>query len=469
MAEGMTLKTHEEPVEGAPTLTRQDSTATKVKKLEAFHRLNDEGFGYLGDNTYIHHGYRLHYTMKECVVSLFEVHNETLNVWTHMVGSLIFMSLLVLLYMQVDKAVHSHHTLESPHHVHLVNLPYMSQGHHTLRLFTTHSVMDATERALVQTLSLHGPPRDFLESASVLFNSTLADLVHDSSDPVEVLLLKQDLLQLQDRLAALADHAWLNRHVYGHLASLQDKVRARLTAIEHSQHQDNIRHGIQAITDVLNVLRFDLDHHHVPVWPVSVFIGSAIVCLSCSALFHLLYVVGPAVYAVMSRLDYSGISILISGSFVPVQYYGFYCHDTLRWFYLTTTLVLATLTFAMAMMPFFAKEKFLVLRTCTFISFGCFGAVPVVHMALLRGFHDDQVQVILYPMLWEGLFYIGGAMIYMSRIPERFYPGRFDVLFGSHQIWHVCVVMAALVHFHMVTNHFEWRWNHPCHADISLS
>ncbi|RHY30273.1 hypothetical protein DYB32_004449 [Aphanomyces invadans] len=444
--------------------------STRTKRLEAFHRLEHEGFAYLGDNTFIHHGYRLHYSVKECVVSLFEMHNETLNVWTHMIGSLIFVSLLVLLYTQFDKAVHPHHEVESPHHVHLANLPYLSHGHHTLRLFVAHSIMDSSERALVQTLSLHGPPRQFLEIASVLFNTTLSDLVQDSADSIngEFHLLKQDLVQLQDRLLALADHAWLNRHVFSHLESLQNNVRARLTALQQSHHQDNIRHGVQAITDVLNVLRFDLDHK-VPVWPVSIFVGSAIICLTCSAIFHLLYVVSHPVYAVLSRLDYAGISILISGSFFPVQYYGFYCDAGLRWFYLGTTMVLASMTFAMAMMPFFAKEKFLVLRTCTFISFGLFGAVPVVHMAFIDGFFHEQVQVILAPMLWEGLFYIGGAMIYMSRVPERLYPGRFDTLFGSHQIWHVCVVAAALVHFHMVTTHFEWRWNHQCHVDMLAS
>ncbi|KAF0689131.1 Aste57867_19403 [Aphanomyces stellatus] len=437
-----------------PSLTRQDSATDPLKKrkLGAFDKLKDEGFAYLADNTFIHHGYRINYSLKECVLSLFEMHNETLNVWTHMIGSLIFVSLLVYLVVRMDPAV-----VETPHHVALVNQPYLERGAHTFRLFSTHSLMQSSERALVQTLSLHGPPREFLESASVLFNTTLSELSAERNISTDVDLLRQDLLQLQERLSELADHAWLNRHVLQHLTSLQASIRTRLSAL-HARHQASISHGVQAITDVLNVLRFDLDHT-VPQWPIAIFVASAVFCLSCSTLFHLLYVVSHPVFRVLSRLDYAGISILISGSFLPIQYYGFYCDDALRWFYLTTTSLLAAATFVMAMMPQFATEKYLMVRTGTFLAFGLFGAVPVLHIACVHGFHDPQVQLILGPMLWEGFYYIGGAMIYASRTPERFFPGRFDVLFGSHQIWHVCVVAAALVHFGIVTSHYEWRWN----------
>lgn len=37
-----------------------------------------------------------------------------------------------------------------------------------------------------------------------------------------------------------------------------------------------------------------------------------------------------------------------------------------------------------------------------------------------------------------------------NRIPERVAPGKFDYFFASHQIFHVCVVMAALTHWFCV-------------------
>lgn len=34
-----------------------------------------------------------------------------------------------------------------------------------------------------------------------------------------------------------------------------------------------------------------------------------------------------------------------------------------------------------------------------------------------------------------------------ARVPERFYPGKFDVWGNSHQIFHILIVMAVLAHF----------------------
>ena len=48
--------------------------------------------------------------------------------------------------------------------------------------------------------------------------------------------------------------------------------------------------------------------------------------------------------------------------------------------------------------------------------------------------------------------YILGAVLYGLRIPERFLPGKFDLWFQSHQIFHVLVVFAAMVHYHGMTN-----------------
>ena len=45
---------------------------------------------------YILRGYRIGLSMKETFLSLFVLHNETVNVWTHLVGSLYFLNTLVV-------------------------------------------------------------------------------------------------------------------------------------------------------------------------------------------------------------------------------------------------------------------------------------------------------------------------------------------------------------------------------------
>ncbi|KAM3172116.1 hypothetical protein ACTXT7_015221 [Hymenolepis weldensis] len=55
------------------------------------------------------------------------------------------------------------------------------------------------------------------------------------------------------------------------------------------------------------------------------------------------------------------------------------------------------------------------------------------------------------------ILYITGALIYACRFPECLYPGKFDIWFQSHQIFHVFVVMAALVHLNSILEIAEYR------------
>jgi adiponectin receptor len=40
-------------------------------------------------------------------------------------------------------------------------------------------------------------------------------------------------------------------------------------------------------------------------------------------------------------------------------------------------------------------------------------------------------------------FYAIGFFFFLTRIPERWFPGAFDVLLHSHQLWHVFVFLAG--------------------------
>jgi adiponectin receptor len=53
--------------------------------------LNDKEHKYILGNNFLEQGYRMNYSPIECILSLFHMHNETLNVWTHLGGALIFL------------------------------------------------------------------------------------------------------------------------------------------------------------------------------------------------------------------------------------------------------------------------------------------------------------------------------------------------------------------------------------------
>lgn len=67
----------------------------------------------------------------------------------------------------------------------------------------------------------------------------------------------------------------------------------------------------------------------------SCFFAGAALCLGMSATYHAISNHSHSVARLGNKLDYVGIVFLITGSFVPSIYYGFYCHPHLQETYWT--------------------------------------------------------------------------------------------------------------------------------------
>lgn len=65
------------------------------------------------------------------------------------------------------------------------------------------------------------------------------------------------------------------------------------------------------------------------------FFAGAAICLGMSATYHAISNHSPLVARFGNKLDYIGIVFLITGSFIPSIYYGFYCHPHLQELYWT--------------------------------------------------------------------------------------------------------------------------------------
>ncbi|KAG9151052.1 hypothetical protein Leryth_002630 [Lithospermum erythrorhizon] len=70
-------------------------------QLVEFHSLPD----YLKDNEYIIRHYRSEWPFKQLLFSIFTIHNETLNVWTHLIGFFLFLSLTIYSSVEIPRAV----------------------------------------------------------------------------------------------------------------------------------------------------------------------------------------------------------------------------------------------------------------------------------------------------------------------------------------------------------------------------
>ncbi|SPP80766.1 adiponectin receptor protein isoform X1 [Drosophila guanche] len=186
------------------------------------------------------------------------------------------------------------------------------------------------------------------------------------------------------------------------------------------------------------------------------FIG-AIVCLGFSFAFHTLSCHSVEMGRLFSKLDYCGIALLIMGSFVPWLYYGFYCHYQPKVIYLSVVSVLGVLSIVVSLWDKFSEPALRPLRAGVFMSFGLSGVIPAIHYSVMEGWFSQMSRASLGWLILMGLLYIIGALLYALRVPERWFPGKFDIWGQSHQIFHILVIAAAFVHYHGISEMAMYR------------
>ncbi|XP_069141674.1 adiponectin receptor protein-like [Argopecten irradians] len=189
----------------------------------------------------------------------------------------------------------------------------------------------------------------------------------------------------------------------------------------------------------------------------SAFFVGAILCLGFSWLFHTVYCHSERVGRLFNKLDYCGIALLTMGSFVPWLYYSFYCQLGPKIAYLVLIFILGTSCIVVSLWDKFAQPQFRAVRAGVFIALGLSGVIPALHYVLIEGFYNAINFAALGWLVLMAVLYIAGAVIYAVRIPERLFPGKFDIWFQSHQIFHVFVLAAAFVHFHGISKIATYR------------
>ncbi len=174
------------------------------------------------------------------------------------------------------------------------------------------------------------------------------------------------------------------------------------------------------------------------------FCGSATMCFFISAMFHTLLSTNKKIVTIMSRLDYTGIIVFIYTTFSTITYYNFHMHPEL----LRNYMILFSVVFAFILILIncneFEKSCYRSLRSIIFTSFGCLMIIPLFHRVI---FHEIISHEAHQYLLIELIIILSSVYIYAQRIPERWFIGKFDIYFSSHQILHVLVVIGAILHY----------------------
>ncbi|KAK3693551.1 HlyIII-domain-containing protein [Podospora appendiculata] len=178
----------------------------------------------------------------------------------------------------------------------------------------------------------------------------------------------------------------------------------------------------------------------------ALFFFAACQCLFCSVIWHTMNSVADvSLISMFACVDYTGISLLIAASIMTTEYTAFYCEPVSRALYMSTTAILGAGGVILPWHPGFNGPDMAWWRVVFYCGLGATGFLPMLQISLTRG--SGAVWEFYTPIGKSILVYVCGAFVYASKIPERWYPGMFDYVGGSHNLWHVAVLGGILFHY----------------------
>lgn len=184
-------------------------------------------------------------------------------------------------------------------------------------------------------------------------------------------------------------------------------------------------------------------------------------CLLVSSACHLLACHSQRFLYVMRGLDYTGITVLIVTSFYPVVYYSFMCDSLYRYLYLGLITASGLAMVGISLVPSFQGPKHRMLRAGLFFCMGVSGVVPIMHKVVRFRDREAALVTTAYEAAM-GALYVMATAVYATRVPERWMPGRFDLLGQSHHFFHVLVMAAAYTHYLGAVVYLQWRDSEGC-------
>jgi adiponectin receptor len=202
---------------------------------------------------------------------------------------------------------------------------------------------------------------------------------------------------------------------------------------------------------------------------ITVYIAAGVLCFGSSTIFHTYYCHSQQTCRRLSQLDYIGIGLLMCSAFFPALHLGFACDGHLQWVYIALIAVMSVVVTVIHSVPAIAASLSYMARLTLFFAIAMFAFVPLAHWVLIRGPGHPELSMVLWRMCV--MFFIFGCAtaVYVFRVPERWWPGRFDIWGHSHQWWHVLVVATFLWHFNTILALQQHRREMPCSVSLRLS
>ena len=404
----------------------------KVSKMEIV-EFNDAP-KFMQDNEYIVKGYLLNCTnIKKAFQSLLMWHNETINIWSHLLGAFFFF--LLIFYTSIF--VTNFRT----------QLKYIKQE--------LSSIKSNSEYLYNVSPNLTSNLHNSILKIQYIFEEFTESNIYEESLRKTNKVIEDMKSIISNAYNHLSNYFWAYlSHVKEGIYSIKEHILDLLKLDRNKS--DDLETKLEKKYDLELKNR---EPKELERWPLFIIIHAAILCFIFSATFHCVGTINERYHDILNRFDYGGISLLISGSCFPPYFYFFYYSKGLKCFYLTEITVLGVGTFLYSLTDDFNKPKRRTFRGILFLIFGLCTGIPILHIS----FFGDKIEGLvpgLQLIHWYlgGISYVVGALLYILRFPEKTFKGKFDYIGASHQIFHVLVFCGAFFHFLGSLDAYNYRF-----------
>ena len=182
-------------------------------------------------------------------------------------------------------------------------------------------------------------------------------------------------------------------------------------------------------------------------WPFFAYLLACLLFSLASALAHMFFVLSDNARHICFFIDYGALSLFSIGSAIAYRAYVFPVSLEDTWFgkwYLPIAFFGALISTFFSCWSRFMKDCYTqqLLRISAFAAPYFFDNFPVV--IWLSSCVSEPCLESKFHHITQFIFCFIAAFLYMSHLPERLQPGRFDIWGHSHQIFHICGTLGTI-------------------------
>ncbi|ORX78535.1 HlyIII-domain-containing protein [Anaeromyces robustus] len=170
-------------------------------------------------------------------------------------------------------------------------------------------------------------------------------------------------------------------------------------------------------------------------------------CMYFSSHFHLFSAHSLKVNRNWLTCDFIGIVSLIYTTGLPLSYYSFYCLHDFRVKYMAVSAIIGAVSLIAMFNPIFSRDEYRLIRSGLFLLLAITELIPIGY-GLIKFNNDIVFNYLSFTYVATGsILYAIGLFLYAKRLPEKLYPGAFDVWGHSHQIFHSLILIASILFY----------------------